>query len=188
MNISLFSFPVNLESIFKAQNQNLLTINIGRKSNDQNIINLTESNILATFAEIKKEFEALNFYNAPTSNEEYLTIRTAMQSRAQNEMKRVASAVGRASGAYGSHVIQATMVVKEKVDAEVKELADKFEKNKKKHKYIVDMIDAAFQKWSDILSTMKDDRRINDAEYKSLLDNLELQKEGLIQSINIKLL
>lgn len=188
MNASIFSFSPNFESIFKAQNQSLITINLAPKDKPVDIVEVTKANVTASFAEVKKEFDGISFYPVPTFDNDFLDLRTSLQTKAQSDMRAEASRVERMSGGYGSHVIKAAEVIREEVNSKVRDLADKHGKNKQKYNYIIEMIEANTNQWLEVITKMEADGIINSSDHQVLSEFLNSIRDGTLKSINIKLL
>jgi len=181
MNLSAFAFNPSIESIFNIQN--LLTLNFGTSKNP-NILQQTEENIVNSYTEVKDLLDKIQFHDGPKTNDEYLRIRTELQTKAQSEMRRTANTVSRISGAYGSHIGQATMPIKEQCDREVRLLSVAYETNKSKVDYILKTANNVYEAWKLMLHDGLDKHVFNQENYEYLITRLENIHSGSIEYIN----
>ncbi len=186
INFSLFNLKI--ESIFKAQEQSILSFKKG-ENKTQDITEIIKNNIKETFNEIQNEFEKLNFYkDAPIFEEDFIKQRSFIFSEARNEIKREIGKAQRISGAVGSYLFEIENAVKRKHENRIKDLEDKFNKNKKKYDYILNLINEIYNKHKIDIESLSTNKNISNEKIKSLISFLDSLKKSILESIKVKLL
>lgn len=186
LDFSLFN--IKIDSIFKAQEQSILSFKKGENLNE-NIIEIIKNNIKETFKEVQNEFDKLNFYRyAPIFEEDFIKQRDFIFSEARNEIKSETGKAQRISGAFGSYLFQIENAIKRKHEKRIKDLEDKYNKNNKKYEYILNLISEVYNKHRKDIENLSVNKNIPNEKIESLMFFLDSLKKSVSESIRIKLI